>query len=850
MKIASRLLTIFLSTSSLFLSAQELTKPTVTPQVVFEEKGGILSVEAEYFYKQTADDVRQWHLTFPNSIPEIEEDPDEAHINGASNHAYIEILPDTRTTHDDKLTAGVNFMNEAGKMAIVHYKVFINNPGRYYVWVRTHSTGTEDNGVHVGIDGKWPEHGQRMQWTAKNQWFWDNKQRTKEVHVGVPMEIYLDIDQPGEHEIHFSMREDGFEFDKFLLVKDKDFRPEQNTGPKVTLHSGALPTLPKPDGNGEITIMGELKEWHKVTLALNGPYAHELDNDPNPFMDYRMNVVFTHESGRPIYRVPGYFAADGNAAESSASEGNIWLAHFSPDQTGNWTYRIEFETGEQIAVQDVPWSREVNPYHKKTGIITIDKSDKKGRDFRSKGRLEYVGKHFLQFQGDQSYFLKAGADAPETLLAYSDFDDTYTVRRELKTWEKHIQDWNEGDPTWKGDKGMGLIGAVNYLSEKGANSFSFLTYNAGGDGDNVWPFVKREDKYHYDCSKLAQWQILFDHAQFKGMYLHFKTQETENDDHRKGKNNRLIIQEALDGGELGPQRRLYYRELIARYSYLLALNWNLGEENTQTSQQQRDMAAYFDEVDPYDHNIVLHTYPNQQEKVYEPLLQNPSKLTGFSLQNHWAKVHERTLQWLKASVEAGKPLVIANDEQGSASEGVPPDPGYPGFDSDVIDYDLHDIRKQTLWGNLMAGGAGVEYYFGYKLPENDLVCEDFRSRDKSWEYAAIALNFFNNHKIPFWEMNNRNDLIENPSNGKEKYCLAKSNELYLVYLGYAQTSTLDLTEASGTFDVSWFNPRTGEALLAGRKKSVKAGKVQKLGNPPKEMEQDWLVVVRKRIENQ
>ena len=47
--------------------------------------------------------------------------------------------------------------------------------------------------------------------------------------------------------------------------------------------------------------------------------------------------------------------------------------------------------------------------------------------------------------------------------------------------------------------------------------------------------------------------------------------------------------------------------------------WNLGEENTQTPQQQRAMAAYIREVDPYDHHIVVHTYPGDQEKVYSQL---------------------------------------------------------------------------------------------------------------------------------------------------------------------------------------------------------------------------------------
>jgi hypothetical protein len=50
----------------------------------------------------------------------------------------------------------------------------------------------------------------------------------------------------------------------------------------------------------------------------------------------------------------------------------------------------------------------------------------------------------------------------------------------------------------------------------------------------------------------------------------------------------------------------------------------------------------------------------------------------------------------------------------------------------------------------MAGGAGVEYYFGYKLPQNDLACEDWRSRDKSWDFRRIALEFFPANKIPFW----------------------------------------------------------------------------------------------------
>ena len=614
----------------------------------------------------------------------------------------------------------------------------------------------------------------------------------------------------------------------------------------------------RPSGDGSVTIGGELRQWHKVTLTLDGPFAHERKGSLNPFTDIAFNVTFAHESGSPRYVVPGYFAADGNAANTSAESGTKWRAHLSPDEPGKWTYAISFAKGKNTTVGETK-AEPVEPFNGKTGSFVVAPTDKTGRDFRARGRLQYVGKHHLQFAGSREYFLKAGPDAPETLLAYQDFDGTRpspsdTQRsgeakpiKALHRYEPHLRDWQPGDPTWKDGKGKALIGALNYLASKGLNTFSFLPYNAGGDGDNVWPFVERDDKLHYDCSKLDQWGIVFDHATAKGLHLHFKLQENEMDDERRG--NALTparVPESLDGGKLGLERKLYCRELVARFGHNLALNWNIGEENTQSTEEIVDMVRFLHDTDPYRHNIVIHTYPNQQEKVYTPLLGDKSLLTGASLQNAWNQTHARTLQWVSTSGQAGRPWIVANDEQGPANLGVPPDPGYTGHDgvargTNSGAYTLHDIRKLTLWGNLMAGGAGVEYYFGYQLPQNDLVCEDFRSRDQSWDYCRIALEFFREHQIPFWEMKNANALIGNTTTNNSRFCFAKAGELYLVYLPQGGAANLDLSQANGTFTLRWFNPRAGGVAFQ-PPATIPAGRSHSLNAPD---QNDWVALIRK-----
>ena len=563
-------------------------------------------------------------------------------------------------------------------------------------------------------------------------------------------------------------------------------------------------------------VSGELQKWHNVTLTFEGPESSETAT-PNPFLDYRLNVTFKHAKSGTTYVVPGYYAADGDAANSSSDSGNKWRVHFAPDQIGIWEYQVSFRQGKNIAVNDEAGTS-AKFMDGKDGSFKIKASDKKGRDFRAKGRLDYVGGHYLQFAGNKEYFLKQGADAPENLLAYADFDGDFKTDGHkdnfIKTWQPHIKDWKPGDPTWQDGKGKGLIGAVNYLASEGMNVFSFLTMNINGDDQNAFPYTTYGERSRMDVSRLGQWEILFEHADTLGMFLHFKTMETENE-------------MLLDGGDLGTERKLYYRELIARFGHHLALNWNLGEEiNNANTAQKKSWAQYFYDTDPYHHHIVIH---NMGEPHYD-LLGPGSKLTGFSLQTNkadFSRVHSQVLNYLKRSVEAGKPWAVACDEPGDATHSLVPDKDDPTHDN---------ARMNGLWGALMAGGWGCEWYFGYKHDHSDLTCQDFRSRDDFWDQCRYALQFFDKQDIPFWEMKSKDDLTWE----KNDYCFIKDGQIYLIYQKQGGVLNLDLSD--GKFEYGYLNTRTGEGVDKLLNEKKVAGPTKYTFTAPDD--KDWLLVIR------
>jgi len=588
-------------------------------------------------------------------------------------------------------------------------------------------------------------------------------------------------------------------------------------------------------GKRDLTIDGEMKTWHTITISFDGPLLSE-EGDPNPFLDYRLIVDFMN--GDDTIAVPGFFAADGHAAETGASEGTTWQVRFKPPTEGEWRFKASFREGKELAVDNHPEAGSPTAFDGVSGRFFIGPSDKSGRDFRAHGRLEYTGERYLRFAGSGDFFLKGGADSPENFLAYHEFDGTLyggsSQRRlgedqpntDLHHYQPHLQDWKPGDPVWQGNKGKGIIGALNYLASEGMNSVYFLTMNVEGDGEDVWPWTSREERYRFDCSKLDQWEIVFSHMEKLGIMMHIVLQETENEC-------------LLDSGRLGLQRKLYLRELIARFSHHLAVTWNIGEENGpaswtpvgQTTEDRKDMMTFIRITNPWNSFIVVHTHSADPDHtaLIEPFL-GFDDLDGPSLQLHTPDiVHDFTKKWISLSAEQGKQWVVCLDEIGPYWMGVMPDETDPSHDT---------IRREVLWGNLMAGGAGVEWYFGYMYEHADLNCEDWRSRKQMWKQTRIAIDFFRDH-LPFWEMDSHDELTDTG------YCLANPGNIYAIYLPFGGTCSIDLSSHPGRYVVSWFNPRTGGTLLQGRITTIPGGQWSAPGLPPENTREDWICLVKK-----
>jgi hypothetical protein len=546
--------------------------------------------------------------------------------------------------------------------------------------------------------------------------------------------------------------------------------------------------------NGKpVVLKGTLAVAGTLMMTIKGPQTSET-NGKNPFSSYFLDLIFTLDNKK--YTVPGYFAADGNAAHSGAASGNQWRAHFRIPHAGVWEWRTTWTNAD---------GNKVNEIQTEQGSF-VAKNQRANR-----GMLVPDGTRYLKY-GDGTPWIKSGTDSPENMLAFGDFDQTTATHK----YNQHVRDATDRTKKyqWKNGKGKGLLGGLEYLSSKGVDSIYFLTMNVNGDGNDVWPWIQKDSRDRFDCSKLDQWNLVFDAAEDLGINLHVVLQEIEND-------------KLLDAGWMGKSRTLYYRELLARFGHH-SMVINLGEENKNSVAQRRQHIQYLTKTDPYNHPIALHTF---FEDMYgEPGL-DVASVQVYSPQNAGDWIGK----YIKKSGDAGKQWVVMMDENGHYSKGAPPD---------AVDPNQDEMRKKVLWPTLMAGGGGFEWYFGYSLAHNDLNAEDWRSRDRLWELSARAVKFMK--ALPFTAMDPCGGLV----NSNAALCFGSAAEAKFV-LYFSTTSTnnvpkfdLRFANKNTQFAVYWFDP-AGSSNNLQQGVEINGGGWKSIGNPPRSG-RDWVALIQKK----
>ena len=402
------------------------------------------------------------------------------------------------------------------------------------------------------------------------------------------------------------------------------------------------------------SVEGALRVWYLVTLTFTGKQASETEAT---FRDHRLDVTFS--KGDKSFRVPGYFAAEGNAAESSATSGNKWRVKLTPNEPGAWTYSVAFREGPEIAVPAVSSPKEgksAGVPDGEAGSFTVRPADPGAAGFYGQGMLAYVGEHYLQFQGSKKWLVKAGPGSPEDFFGCQDFDGTTddpnkksdTEKKDTYLYEDHgfgagkgvglhrylfhLKHWKEGDPTWQGGKGKGITGAINYLSEIGANTLYHIILTRDDDADNTWPWTDRETQLVYDVSKLDQWDIVYTHMDRKGIHADLYLCEADNSRH-------------LNVGMMGTERSIFCREIVARFGHHLGLRYNVGEEHGLNTAQIKAIAAHISTLDVYGHPVVSHSFHQleKQHQQFKPLL-GFKEFHGACYQLH-TEHHTEVIQW-------------------------------------------------------------------------------------------------------------------------------------------------------------------------------------------------------------
>lgn len=485
------------------------------------------------------------------------------------------------------------------------------------------------------------------------------------------------------------------------------------------LRRACAAVLPTETKDAEQVSSRSYPKWSKIELTLTGPDS-KARGMPNPFA-IPVDAVFTSPTGKQ-HPVPGFYDGDGKGGENGAA----WKVRFSADELGTWNYRTK-SPNQQLDGQ--------------TGSFAATKITDTAKGFWKWGRLEYLGTsqngvRYLKFR-DGPYWLKAGCDDPENFLGgYSNFN-TPAKRR----------------------------AAIDYLADHGINSLYIMTHNIDGDDKDVWPWLGKTTKQakanggadaRFDIAKLEQWRELFEYMQTRGVVPY------------------LILEDDSAWKQYDHDR--YFREIIARFGYLPAVAFNMGEEHNENYRLHDglELAKRFKELNPYSHPVGIHNINRaNNDYVDSPHVDFTAIQTGQPGRTSAVKFavehNQIAVDWIKRCQDRNQRVLMVNFDEGRP-----------------------ELDRRAWWSAYIGGGVWEAHVL-------DPYDRSHSAWETTWKELGGTRAFM--ESLPFHEMQPHNDLVKDGTG----FCLAKPGSAYALYLPQGGSVSIELA-GDTRYTFAWWNP--------------------------------------------
>jgi len=558
----------------------------------------------------------------------------------------------------------------------------------------------------------------------------------------------------------------------------------------------ALGTDAKPKDSDAPTV--EIPRWEMHEFVLRGK-SHVT----NPFRDAALVGEFTSPSGKSIV-VEGFYDGD-----------DTWRLRFTPDEEGEWRYRLRGE----------------------------------GAELSQLGRLRCTaastdmprGRGFIRIHPDNPYAF-AYADGtpffPMGDTCYGLLDDS-PITPELR---------------------------ASYLRTRRSQRFNFVRMSVGHSAARA--SAEPADYWAFGGTPAEPDLDRFNPAFFRGLDKLLRQMQAE------GMNAELLLINLYRRPFTDPQlwtperERLWLRYLMARYSaFPNIFLWTIANEyETHPDGKYRldvpddpawakATARFIKQHDPYRHPVTVHPVVSATAKSPSPkgefdrpwrigeffgeaeAIDVLSQQTGQAGQGVawdeklrcWTGDDVDLVASLRADRRYQKPVL--NTENGYEY--------LRGHPTEKNQVHHTDKVRRTSWRIVCAGGyfaSGFHGTIGHSDAWNRIDAPNhytFAIEDEGAAAQLAALHDFFT-ALPFWQLEPFAG-----ARGNDVVALAEPGKIYMVYLPHGGQAKLDLRQASGNFSARWFNPRDGKT---GEPFAIAGDGTRAIESPDR---QDWALILKR-----